>query len=73
MQDGASKLLSRCVEAMRQGADFPTVWNTVIKNDPVVMGPPVQHLDGDRAQLRVRLISGQRLVFDSGSKQFSLL
>ena len=72
MQDAARDLLTDCAEAMRQGADFPTVWNTVIKTHPSVMGPPVQHLDGDRAQLRVRLISGQLLVFDSGSKEFSI-
>jgi hypothetical protein len=73
VHDAAHDLLTDCAEAMRQGADFPTVWNTVIKTHPSVMGPPVQHLDGDRAQLRVRLISGQRLVFDSGAKQFSIL
>ena len=71
--DAARELLGKCAEAMRQGADFPTVWNTVIKGDPSVMGPPVQHLDGDRLQLRVRLISGERLVFDSGAKEFAIL
>jgi hypothetical protein len=69
----ARELLGQCAEAMRQGADFPTVWNTVIKGHPYVMGPPVQHLDGDRVQLRVHLISGERLVFDSGAKEFSIL
>jgi hypothetical protein len=71
--DAARELLAKCVEARRQGADFPTIWNTIIKSHPSVMGPPVQHLDGDRAQLRVRLISGERLVFDSGAKEFSIL
>ncbi len=73
MYETARELLGKCVEAMRQGADFPTVWNTLIKGHPSVMGPPVQHLEGDRLQLRVALISGERLVFDSGAKEFSIL
>jgi hypothetical protein len=73
VQDASQDLLTSCAEAMRLGADFPTVWNTVIKSHPTVMGPPVQHLDGDRTQLRVRLISGQRLVFDSSAKEFSIV
>jgi hypothetical protein len=73
VHDAARQLLEKCVEAMGQGADFPTVWNTVIRGHPAVMGPPVQHLDGDRSQLRVLLMFGERLVFDSGTKEFSIL
>jgi hypothetical protein len=55
------------------GSDFPTVWQTILRGHPLILGMPEQRLEGGRAQLHVRLITGQRLVFDSASKQFSIL
>jgi len=43
-----SDLVQKCNEAMRLGVDFPTLWHTIIKPDPDVIGPPVQRLDGSR-------------------------
>lgn len=66
-------LLRKCNEAIRAGADFPTVWQTVLKPHRLVRGLPESHLEeGDDAQLRIRLVTGQWLIFDSGTKSFSL-
>ena len=72
MKMNSGDLLQKCADAMGAGADFPTVWQTVLRQHPLVLGPPVQYMDGECAQLHIRLITGQRLVFDSVSKQFSI-
>ncbi len=60
----ASNLLELCVAAKRSGADFPTVWQTILRGHPLVVGPPVSRLDGGAAILEVSLINGQRLIHD---------
>jgi hypothetical protein len=50
---------------MRLGVDFPTLWHTIIKRDPVVIGPPVQRLDGNRTYLEIPLLRGDWLVIDN--------
>lgn len=57
---------------VRNGEDFPTVWTTVLKNHALVNGLPESKLEGQRPVLEIRLITGERLVFDSESKRFSL-
>jgi len=56
------ELLQKCIAAAQAGADFPLVWRTVLKGHPLVLGAPIQRLDGDRPVLEVRLITGQRLL-----------
>ena len=68
----AEDLVRQCMEAIR-GSDFPTVWHSVLRQHRLVVGPPVQSLNGDRVELHVRLITGERLVFDSTAQTFSLL
>ncbi len=60
----ASELLQACVAAKRAGADFPTIWQTILRGHPLVIGPPVQRLEGQQPVLEVSLINGQRLVLD---------
>jgi len=55
-------LVQQCNEAMRLGIDFPTLWQTIIKLHPTVMGPPLQRLDGNRTYLEVPLLRGDWLV-----------
>jgi len=57
-------LLQSCIAAKRNGADFPTVWQTILRGHPLVMGPPVQRLDEGVASLEISLINGQRIVHD---------
>jgi len=61
----AQELLEQCVAARRSGADFPTIWQTVLRNHRLVIGPPVQRLVNDAPVLEVRLITGQRLIYDA--------
>ena len=69
----ADELVQRCVSAAREGADFPTVWETVLRGHSLVVGPPVQGVEDGRACLKIFIITGQWLVFDSASREFSLL
>ena len=68
----ARDLALMCTELVRKGNDFPAVWTTVLKRHPLVNGIPESKLQGNRPTLEIRLITGERLVFDSDSKKFSL-
>jgi hypothetical protein len=63
-----SDLVQKCNEAMRLEVDFPTLWHTIIKPDPSVMGPPVQRLDGNRTYLEIPLLRGDWLVIDNEAR-----
>ena len=65
-------LVLLCNELMRKGNDFPTVWSTVLKSNALVDGIPQSKLEGKRPVLEIRLITGERLVFESDSKKFSV-
>jgi hypothetical protein len=65
----AEELLKSCIAACRSGADFPTIWNTVLKPHRLVMGLPIQvHL----GRLEIELFNGQRLIFYTDKKEFEL-
>jgi hypothetical protein len=69
----ANDLLIRCNAAARRGADFPAVWKSILRGHPLVVGSPVQTVTDDmRSQLEIRLINGQRLIYDSAAKQYSV-
>ena len=65
-------LAELCTELVRNGNDFPTVWNTVLKSNTLVDGIPQSKLEGKRTVLEIRLVTGERLVFDEDSKKFSV-
>lgn len=56
------ELLRACEAAREEGADFPTVWDSILRRHPMVIGPPVQRIKGGEAMLEIPLITGQRLV-----------
>lgn len=62
-----------CTELVRKGNDFPTVWTTLLKGHPLVNGIPESRLEGRRPMLVIRLITGERLLFDSESKKFGVI
>ena len=68
----AHDLARRCTEMMRKGEDFPTVWSTVLKGNALVDGIPQSKLEGTRSVLEIRLITGERFVFDGDAKKFSV-
>lgn len=61
-----------CTELVRGGNDFPTVWITVPKGHALVDGIPRSKLEGMRSVLEIRLITGEKLVFDGDAKKFSV-
>jgi hypothetical protein len=68
----ASDLARTCTELVRSGNDFPTIWLTRLKGHPLVDGIPHQRIAGTQSLLDIRLITGERLVFDGDARKFSL-
>jgi hypothetical protein len=58
-------LLQQCITVRAKGADFPTIWKTVLQPNPLVAGLPVQKANRERAWLEIPLTTGHRLVHDS--------
>jgi hypothetical protein len=67
-----SDLVKSCNDARGRGADFPTVWHTVLKGHPLVAGIPRQRMNGSIFLLEIPLITGHCLVYDGESSDFSL-
>jgi hypothetical protein len=67
----ASDLARSCTELVRKGNDFPTIWTTKLRVHPLVDGIPHQRVTGTRTLLDIRLITGERLVFDGDARKFS--
>jgi hypothetical protein len=65
-------LLQRCIQACDGGADFPTVWHTVLKGHSLVAGIPTQRLEGTRVLLQIPLITRQSLIYDGDLRRYSL-
>jgi len=68
----AHDLAQHCTELIRGGNDFPNVWTTLLKRHPLVDGIPQSKMLGGRAVLEIRLITGERLLFDGDARKFSL-
>jgi len=68
----AEQLVAACVAAAEKGADFPTVWRTVLKRHLFVTGLPMQRMIGERALLEVHLISGERIVVGPGPRDYAV-
>jgi hypothetical protein len=65
-------LARKCSLAAAHGADFPNVWNSVLKPHPNVAGLPVQRIEGSRSFLDVPLMSGHRIVFEAERKAYTV-
>jgi hypothetical protein len=72
MNGTADQLLRRCNAALEGGADFPTVWNSLLRQHDLVSGLPVQEMGAGKAKLVIQLVTGQRLVFDSAAMKLAL-
>ncbi|KAB2876455.1 MAG: hypothetical protein F9K43_01145 [Bauldia sp.] len=73
MATPTEELLAACIDAARTGADFPTVWHSILRRHPIVVGSPVQRMDGTTAILEVPLLFGQRLVVGPGSTDYAIV
>jgi hypothetical protein len=72
MRMNSHDLARHCNDAMRSGVDFPTLWNTIIKPHPAVIGMPVQRMDGNRTWLEIPLLRGDWLVVDTAGRMVSV-
>jgi hypothetical protein len=68
----SDELVTKCTEAMNFGLDFPTIWETMLKPSPRVLGVPIQRLEGTRTYLEVPLVRGDYLVIDIDAKEVRL-
>jgi hypothetical protein len=68
----ARGLIRECEDASRGGADFPTIWHTIIKRHPLVRSVPIQRLNGSETYLEVPLITGQSLIVEVDGRGFHL-
>jgi hypothetical protein len=71
-RERARDLALQCTELARNGNDFPNIWTTLLKRHPLVDGIPQSKMIGGRAVLEIRLVTGERLLFDGDAKRFSL-
>jgi hypothetical protein len=71
-RERARDLALQCTELARNGNDFPNIWTALLKRHPLVEGIPQSKIIGGRAMLEIRLITGERLLFDGDAKRFSL-
>jgi hypothetical protein len=69
-KERASDLARHCTELVRKGNDFMTVWSTLLEDHTLVEGIPREKLERNRSLLRIPLVTGELLVFDSDVKEF---
>jgi hypothetical protein len=69
-KERASDLARHCTELVRKGNDFPTDLSTLLKDHTLVEGIPREKLERNRSLLRIPLVTGELLVFDSDVKEF---
>ncbi len=66
------ELLKKCVAARKDGRNFPSIFETIIRPDPLCGGGLKNTTDGKRIWLSVPLTTGQSLVYESKIDQFRL-
>lgn len=68
----AEELVEACLAAVRAGADFPTIWHTILKRHPSVVGVPIQGGDHAGARLEIPLLSGERIVIGPSTADYAI-
>jgi hypothetical protein len=69
-KERASDLARHCTELVRKGNDFTTIWSTLLKDHTLIEGIPREKLERNRSLLRIPLVTGELLVFDSDVQEF---
>lgn len=68
-----SHLIQRCRDALSNGADFPTIWHTILKGHSTVSGLPIQGVDDSgKTFVEIPLIGGQSLIIHHENKTATL-
>ena len=73
MGETSTDLALACTAAAHAGADFLTIWDTVLRKNALVAGPPIQTFGDKLPQLEIRLINNQRLVYRSTSNEYFVM
>lgn len=73
MGETSADLALSCMVAAHAGADFQTIWDTVLRRNALVAGPPIQTFGDKLPQLEIRLINGQRLIYRATSNEYFVL
>ena len=72
MNQAADRLAEQCTQAARDGVDFPSIWDSILKKHTLVISPPVQTFEDERSHLDIRLRNGFWLRYCARSNDFSL-
>ena len=72
MSKKALDLAEECTLAARSGTDFPTIWETILRRHPMVVGAPVQRLADGKPQLQIALATHQDMVWKPDRKSFAI-
>ena len=62
MPNSPEGLFRACEAAHHGGMDFPTVWNTILRRHPLVIGLPTHRIVAGQAQIVVSLATGQHII-----------
>jgi len=68
----SAELMAWCTCALREGANFQVVWESLLKGNALVCGEPRQQVEESHPHMDVFLATGERLVFDIERHEFSL-
>jgi hypothetical protein len=60
------QLVEKCIAAGFEGADFPTVWKTILRKSRLVAGTPVQTVEDGKPVLSIRLTTNQAILYGPG-------
>lgn len=69
-RSAADDLLARCEAARKDGSDFPTIWVSILRTSPLVIGLPTHDVRDGNALIVIKLADGQVLL--SSTSGFSL-
>ena len=72
MNQSAHTLVATCTQAAQEGAEFPVIWDSILRCHNLVASPPIQMFDDELPHLEVRLRNGYWLRYSAHTNDFSL-
>jgi hypothetical protein len=72
MNKTVDKLVQACTQAAQEGAEFTTIWDSILRTHSLVVSPPIQTFEDEQPHLDVRLRNGFWLRYCARSNDFSL-
>lgn len=61
-QHAPEDLLALCEAARNEGRDFPTIWTTILRGHPLVIGPPHHEMRDGEAIIVIPLLTRRMLL-----------